>query len=70
VRGANAIIALRCCRFSGKFEDYWETRSTAASSRSPTFMSHTPKPPPGIQEKEGGSVSPPLDAKPTIFGVG
>jgi hypothetical protein len=30
VRGANAIIALRCCRISGKFEDYWEARSTAA----------------------------------------
>ena len=26
VRGANAIIALRCCRLSGRFEDYWETR--------------------------------------------
>lgn len=26
VRGANAIIALRCCRLSGKFEDYWESR--------------------------------------------
>ena len=26
VRGANAIIALRCCRISGRFEDYWETR--------------------------------------------
>jgi len=26
VRGANAIIALRCCRLSGKFEDYWEAR--------------------------------------------
>lgn len=25
-RGANAIIALRCCRLSGKFEDYWEAR--------------------------------------------
>lgn len=24
VRGANALIALRCCRFNGKFEDYWE----------------------------------------------
>jgi hypothetical protein len=23
VRGANAIIALRCCRFNGRFEDYW-----------------------------------------------
>ena len=30
VRGANAIIALRCCRTSGRFEDYWESRSTAA----------------------------------------
>jgi len=30
VRGANAIIALRCCRLSGKFEDYWEDRSRAA----------------------------------------
>jgi hypothetical protein len=25
VRGANAIIALRCCHFNGRFEDYWET---------------------------------------------
>ena len=24
VRGANAIIALRCCRFNGRFEEYWE----------------------------------------------
>jgi hypothetical protein len=26
VRGANSIIALRCCQRSGKFEDYWEAR--------------------------------------------
>jgi len=26
IRGANAIIALRCCRLSGRFEDYWEAR--------------------------------------------
>ena len=26
VRGADAIIALRCCRLSGRFEDYWEAR--------------------------------------------
>ena len=25
-RGANAIIALRCCELSGTFEDYWEAR--------------------------------------------
>ncbi len=30
VRGANAIIALRCTRLSGKFEDYWASRSNAA----------------------------------------
>ena len=30
VRGANSIIALRCNRFSGKFEDYWGNRSIAA----------------------------------------
>jgi hypothetical protein len=27
VRGANAIIALRCCCMSGKFESYWEERA-------------------------------------------
>jgi hypothetical protein len=26
VRGANAILALRCCHFNGEFEDYWEAR--------------------------------------------
>ena len=26
VRGANAILALRCCHFNGRFEDYWEVR--------------------------------------------
>ena len=30
VRGANAIIALRCNRLSGKFENYWESRQKAA----------------------------------------
>jgi hypothetical protein len=30
VRGANAILALRCCHFNGRFEDYWETRRPAA----------------------------------------
>lgn len=27
VRGANAIIALRCCQLSGHWEDFWEARS-------------------------------------------
>jgi hypothetical protein len=27
VQGANAIIALRCSRLSGRFEDFWERRS-------------------------------------------
>jgi hypothetical protein len=28
VSGANAIIALRCAKLSGRFEDFWERRST------------------------------------------
>lgn len=27
VRGANAIIALRCCQLSGQWEDFWESRA-------------------------------------------
>jgi hypothetical protein len=27
VRGANAILALRCCQMNGEFEDYWEARA-------------------------------------------
>src|SRR5207302_6277374 len=27
VRGANAIIALRCCILSGRFEDFWASRT-------------------------------------------
>ena len=30
VRGANAIIALRCCVLNGRLEDYWASRSRAA----------------------------------------
>jgi Uncharacterised protein family (UPF0236) len=29
VRGANAILALRCCYLNGEFEDYWEERRAA-----------------------------------------
>jgi hypothetical protein len=28
-RGVNAILALRCNRLSGQFEDYWENRRSA-----------------------------------------
>jgi hypothetical protein len=28
VRGANAIIALRCCQISGRWEDFWGNRAT------------------------------------------
>jgi len=31
VRGADAIIALRCSRLSGRFEDFWERRSKNAA---------------------------------------
>ncbi len=27
VAGAAAIIALRCCKLSGRFEDFWERRA-------------------------------------------
>jgi len=33
VVGADAIIALRCCKLSGRFEDFWERRSAAAAAR-------------------------------------
>jgi hypothetical protein len=29
VRGANAIIALRCCQLSGRWEEFWEVPSSA-----------------------------------------
>jgi hypothetical protein len=29
VRGANAILALRCCHLNGRLEDYWENRRAA-----------------------------------------
>ena len=28
VKGANAIIALRCCQISGRWEEFWENRAT------------------------------------------
>lgn len=31
VAGADAIIALRCCKLSGRFEDFWERRAEARS---------------------------------------
>jgi hypothetical protein len=31
VRGANAIMALRCCRMSGRWEEFWENRSARSS---------------------------------------
>ena len=32
VRGANAILALRCCHLNGRFEDYWEGRREAIAA--------------------------------------
>ena len=40
VRGANAIIALRCCHLNGRFEDYWEAPPGRLTS---TSMSRTPR---------------------------
>ena len=33
VAGADAIIALRCCKLSGRFEDFWERRSAAPTRK-------------------------------------
>jgi hypothetical protein len=35
VRGANAILALRRARLSGRFEDFWERRSQQAAGQRP-----------------------------------
>ncbi len=32
LHGSNAIIALRCCRLSGRFQDFWERRSEAKAA--------------------------------------
>ena len=32
VAGADAIIALRCCKLSGRFEDFWERRASARAA--------------------------------------
>jgi hypothetical protein len=32
LRGANAILALRCCNLNGRFEDYWEGRREAIAA--------------------------------------
>jgi hypothetical protein len=29
VPGANAILALRCCRFNGSFENFWDEARAA-----------------------------------------
>jgi hypothetical protein len=34
VAGADAIIALRCCKLSGRFEDFWQRRSEAPQAAS------------------------------------
>ena len=32
VRGANTILALRCCHLNGRFEDYWDGRRDAIAA--------------------------------------
>ena len=32
IRGANAILALRCSHLNGRFEDYWEQRRKARAA--------------------------------------
>jgi hypothetical protein len=42
VRGANAILALRCSYLNGRFEDYWDGRPGSSCGLTPTSMSRTP----------------------------
>jgi len=32
LRGANAILALRCAFLNGRFDDYWENRQAALAA--------------------------------------
>jgi hypothetical protein len=32
INGANAIIALRCSKLSGRFEDFWERHSASVEA--------------------------------------
>ena len=36
VAGANAILALRCCILSGRFEDFWERRASTDMPLAPS----------------------------------
>ncbi len=56
VYGANAIIALRCCRLRGRFEDYWEARSQARPANRRPLTLVRPAPP------AAGHRSPPQPA--------
>jgi hypothetical protein len=44
VRGADAIIALRCSKLSGRFEDFWERRAEHAIPRCKTMATATRRP--------------------------
>jgi hypothetical protein len=35
VAGANAILALRCCRLSGRFEDFWSAEPSDLTAEKP-----------------------------------
>jgi len=39
--GADAIIALRCCKLSGRFEDFWRRRQVATRTRGTRVISQT-----------------------------
>jgi hypothetical protein len=42
VAGADAIIALRCCKLSRRFEDFWERRAETARQRGPGLATTSP----------------------------
>jgi hypothetical protein len=42
IAGVVAIIALRCCKLSGRFEDFWERRAKATRQRRPSLPRAAP----------------------------
>jgi hypothetical protein len=60
VRGANAILTLRCCHLNGRFEDYWASRSMARCSllcRAPWVVGR----PAALLERKISLQNPPQD---------
>jgi hypothetical protein len=61
VRGANAIIALRCCQLSARWEEFWEARASVSSCHPQICRTPLPEANP-IREFDGLKM--PIDSRP------